>query len=133
MIFTEKLEEFEDLKHIKWDVVGLYETRLANVLKSVHMLEEVVILIHKKPKYLVTETKAISHRVIILYYRFPNNPSIRTNKLSRSRTKAKFLRYNNSQTMLNCNGRFSATRLETKVGGKLTKTKRKDESDEHML
>lgn len=37
-----KLGEFEELKHIKWDAVSLYETRLANekctLLKTAYLL-----------------------------------------------------------------------------------------------
>lgn len=74
----------KELKNIKWDVLGISETRLSGeaitILKSGHLLFQrnsnegahiggVALMIHKRMKHLITETKAISDRVIYVTIR----------------------------------------------------------------
>lgn len=77
---AERLVELEEeLTHIKWDIVGLCETRLpeekCTTLKTGHILYQnngeedthlggVAILVHRKIKHLITKMRAISPRVI---------------------------------------------------------------------
>ncbi|XP_071646707.1 craniofacial development protein 2-like [Temnothorax longispinosus] len=95
-IRTMRLEEHlinleNKLENIKWDVLGISETRLSGeavtIMKSGHMLLQknsdidshirgVALLIHKKLKHLVTKTKAISDRVIYVVLRLNNKCSI---------------------------------------------------------
>ncbi|XP_044760870.1 craniofacial development protein 2-like [Coccinella septempunctata] len=84
-----KLEE--ELEHIKWDIVGLCETRLPDeettVLKSGHLLYQnngtsqkgqggVAFLINRKLKHLITEMKSISDRVIYIVLRINERYSV---------------------------------------------------------
>ncbi|XP_071577202.1 craniofacial development protein 2-like [Temnothorax nylanderi] len=80
-----------ELKNVKWDVLGISETRLSGeavtIMKSGHMLLQrnsdinlhisgVALLIHKKIKHLVTKTKAILDRVIYVVLRLNNKCSM---------------------------------------------------------
>lgn len=73
-----------ELQNIKWDVIGISETRLSGeavtILKSGHLLFQknsdtnshiggVALLVHKKKKHLVTKTRAVSNRVIYVMIR----------------------------------------------------------------
>lgn len=84
-----KLEK--ELEYIKWDVLGLCETRLpgekTTTLKSGHMLYQsnsigpkgqggVAFLVNRKLKYLVTEVNSISDRVIYMILRLNRRYSI---------------------------------------------------------
>jgi len=69
----------EELRNIKWDILGISETRLSGeavtILKSGHLLFQrnsnenahiggVALMIHKRMRHLVTKIKTISDRVI---------------------------------------------------------------------
>lgn len=84
-----KLEK--ELEHIKWDVLGLCETRLpgekTTILKSGHILHQnnsvertgqggVAFLINKKLKHLITEVNSISDRVIYMILKLNKRYSI---------------------------------------------------------
>ncbi|XP_050315572.1 craniofacial development protein 2-like [Anthonomus grandis grandis] len=89
---TEHLEELEvELSHIKWNILGLCETRLPDekciTLKSGHLLyrnnrEEnthiggTAIMIHKSIKRLVTKMKSISSRVIYIVLKISKRYSV---------------------------------------------------------
>lgn len=84
-----KLEE--ELEHIKWDILGLCETRLpgekTTTLKSGHILYQnnsiqprgqggVAFLINKKIKHMITEVNSISNRVIYMILKLNRRYSI---------------------------------------------------------
>lgn len=89
---TEHLEELEvELSHIKWNILGLCETRLPDekciTLKSGHLLyrnnrEEnshiggTAIMIHTSIKQLVTKMKSISSRVIYIVMKISERYSV---------------------------------------------------------
>ncbi|XP_044755023.1 uncharacterized protein LOC123313977 [Coccinella septempunctata] len=89
---SERLIQLEkELEHIKWDIVGLCETRLpgekTTVLKSGHMLYQnnaanpsgqggVAFLINKRLKHLITETKSVSDRVIYMVLKLNKRYSV---------------------------------------------------------
>lgn len=77
----------QELNHIKWDVVGICETRLPGeeniVLRSGHILYQqnsdihhhiggVAFIINKKIKHLVTKYHAVSNRVIYIMIKISN-------------------------------------------------------------
>lgn len=82
MRLEEHLESLEkELRSIKWDVVGISETRIggeaSSILKSGHLLYQknqeinhhiggTAIIIHRRIRHLVTKTRAISDRVIYI-------------------------------------------------------------------
>lgn len=84
-----KLEK--ELEYIKWDILGLCETRLPGekmtVLKSGHVLYQnnaanpkgqggVAFLINKRLKHLITETKSVSDRVIYMVLKLNKRYSV---------------------------------------------------------
>ncbi|XP_050306277.1 craniofacial development protein 2-like [Anthonomus grandis grandis] len=89
---TEHLEELEvELSHIKWNILGLCETRLPDekciTLNSGHLLYRnnrednthiggTAIMIHKSIKRLVTKMKSISSRVIYIVLKISKRYSV---------------------------------------------------------
>ncbi|XP_070152510.1 craniofacial development protein 2-like [Polyergus mexicanus] len=74
----------KELQNIKWDILGISETRLSGeavtILKLGHLLFQrnsnenahiggVTLMIHKRMKHLVTKTKMISDRVIYIIFK----------------------------------------------------------------
>jgi len=94
-IRTMRLEEHltsleRELENIKWDILGISETRLTGeattTLRSGHVLFQknseathlggVAILIHKKIRHLITKMKAVSDRIVYALLRLNQRYSL---------------------------------------------------------